>query len=84
MVAICDRSILGKTFSEGELRIHASESFYKGDLVSEDVTTEVLKKATIANLLGKKAVSCALKNGIITKENIITIGGVPHAQMARM
>jgi len=84
MVAVCDRDILGKTFSEGELRIQALESFYKGDLVPEDVATEALKKATIANLLGKKAVSCALKNGIIAKENVITIGGVPHAQMVRM
>ncbi len=84
MVAVCDRRLLGKTFSEGGLRIEASELFYKGDMASEGAVAEALKEATIANLLGEKAVSCALKNGVIVKENIITIGDVPHAQAVRM
>ena len=84
MVAACDREIIGKTFSEGELTIHVSKEFYKGEYATETEVIDALQKATIANLLGERAVSCAIKSGVIDKDNVITIGGVQHAQMLRM
>lgn len=84
MVAACDRDILGKTFSEGELTIHVSKEFYKGEPATEAEVIAALQKATIANLLGKRAVSCGIKSGFIDPDNVITIGGVQHAQLVRM
>lgn len=84
MVAACDRELIGKTFSEGELRIHVSKEFYKGESATDAEVIEALQKATIANLLGERAVACAIKSGVIDQDNVITIGGVPHAQMVRM
>jgi len=84
MVAACDREIIGKTFSEGELTIHVSKEFYKGEYATEAEVIDALQKATIANLLGERAVSCAIKSGVIDQDNVITIGGVQHAQMVRM
>ncbi|MGZ4940673.1 MAG: DUF424 family protein, partial [Halobacteriota archaeon] len=43
-----------------------------------------LKNATIANLVGKRAVDCGIDSGIIDEEYIITIEGVPHAQMVTL
>jgi len=84
MVAACDRELIGKTFSEGELTIHVSKEFYKGESATDAEVIEALQKAAIANLLGERAVTCAIKSGVIDQDNVITVGGVPHAQMVRM
>ncbi len=43
-----------------------------------------LGMATIANLVGKKTVDIAVKHGFVDRACVLTIGGVPHAQIARM
>ena len=84
MVAACDREILGKTFREGKLTIHVSKGFYKGESATEAEVIDALQKATIANLLGEKAISCGVKSGVIDQDNVSTIGGIHHAQLVRM
>lgn len=84
IVAACDRDILGKTFSEGELTIHVSKEFYKGEHATDAEIIAALQKATIANLLGQRAVACGIKSGFIDQDSVITIGGVQHAQLVRM
>ena len=84
LLAACDEDILGKTFSEGELELVISESFYGGEKVDADGLCLLLKKATIANLVGKKVIEIALKLCLISEECIIKIDGVPHAQIARL
>jgi len=39
-----------------------------------------MKKAYIVNLVGEESVECGIEAGLISKGNIIRIGGVPHAQ----
>lgn len=84
MVVACDRELIGKTFRDGDLTIHVSKGFYKGEPANEAEVIDALQKATIANLLGERAVSCAVKSGFIDQDNVITISGVQHAQMVRM
>ena len=43
-----------------------------------------MKKATIVNLLGKRIVELALRNGFIEKKNIILFDGHPHAQIIKL
>jgi hypothetical protein len=42
-----------------------------------------LKHATIANLVGKRAIKCAVDNNFIDDANVISVDGVPHAQMVK-
>jgi len=84
LVSLCDRDIVGKTLHEGDLEVEISEHFYKNDDVedmSEEEALEILKDATNINIFGEKAVAFAIRHGIIDEENVITIQGVPHAQM---
>lgn len=83
LLAICDEDILGKKFEEGKLQLDLSSSFYKGDNVSEEHVSEMLKAARIINLSGKKSVSLAIKLGIVDEDNVIWIAGMPHAQAVR-
>jgi hypothetical protein len=84
LLAACDEDILGKTFSEGELELVVSEKFYGGEKVKGEDLISHLKKATIANLVGKKVIEIALELSLISEDCIIKIDGVPHAQIARL
>ncbi|MFH1125495.1 MAG: DUF424 family protein [Candidatus Altiarchaeota archaeon] len=81
LVAVCDKEILGKSFSKGRLQIEVNERFYKGVIAGEDEVISALNKATIANIVGNMIVEKAIKHSLIAPENIIEIGGVKHAQI---
>jgi len=82
VVAICDENLLGKKIGRRS-EIEVKESFYRGELVDEEKALELMKMSTICNLLGKEIVKLALEKKFISKENIIFIGDVPHAQFVR-
>ena len=84
IVAVCDSELLGRTLRQDELHLSVDEQFFKGLLASEHDVREALKDATIANLVGKRAVNCGINSGIIDDECVITIEGVPHAQMVML
>ena len=84
VVAVCDKEILGKTFREGELRIHVKEEFYGGELVSVKDAIEQIKKATIANLVGSRIISEAIEEGLLHKDSVIYISGIPHVQIVKV
>jgi hypothetical protein len=84
LVAACDEDIMGQTFRSKGLKIQVSEGFYRGDTGGEEMLVSRLEMATIANLVGRKTVEIAVKHGFVDPACVIKIGGVPHAQMARM
>lgn len=81
IIAICDEEILGQRFEEGERQIHITESFYKGELVSLEEGLRALERATIANIVGERIVTGALKAQIIHKNGVLRIQNIPHAQL---
>lgn len=81
IVAVCDMDIIGKQFKEGNLVIKINESFYKGELVSEVDVKNSLSCATIANIVGKRSIACAVECGCIDPDTVIYVDGIPHAQM---
>ncbi len=81
VLAVCDSDLLGKKFEEKDLQIDLNSAFYKGEEKSEKEILELFKKASTINLVGKKSVELGIKAGIIDKEKVIKIKGVPHAQV---
>ena len=84
LLAACDEDCLGKREKFGEIDFEVSEAFYKGDLVELYNFKELLAQATIANLVGEESVNCAIKLGLVNRECILTIKGIPHAQMVKI
>jgi len=82
VVAICDENLLGKEIGK-ELKIKVKKEFYGEELVDESRAVELMKKATIGNLLGKEIVKLAVEKKFITKENIILIDDIPHTQFLK-
>ena len=80
IVAACDESLLGKKIRDGDLELHITKEFYKGDLKSKEEVIKLLKSAQSANLIGEESVSAGIEAKIISEESIATVGGVKHAQ----
>ncbi|MBO6083741.1 MAG: DUF424 family protein [Candidatus Methanomethylophilaceae archaeon] len=83
VLAVCDESILGMTFSEGKISLHVSEGFYGGDSVSEEIMVEHFNRASSINIVGNEAVSVAIREGFVDADKILVIDGVRHAQVLR-
>ena len=82
-MAACDCELLGKTLSEGEIVLDI-RSFYDGEKVDVSRFLQLLKLATIANLVGSETVNAAIKAGYIDEACVLLIQETPHAQMVLM
>ena len=83
IVAICDSELLGKKFEEGKLQLDVKESFFNGEETDEEKAIEIMqdmeKEDALFNIIGEESVNAALKAGIIKKEGIKKIQGIPFA-----
>lgn len=74
VIAICDAELLGKVFEQGDFQLDVKESFFKGDIVSEEkaikIMQDMIQEDATFNIIGEKSVSAALKSGIISEEVI--------------
>jgi len=86
VVAICDHELLGKKLADEEkgITVYVDPAFYGGEVVSVEEALEVIKRASIANLLGKRIVEAAINEGLVLREAVISISGIPHAQVLVM
>ena len=86
VVGMCDQKLLGTVlnFKSKKVKIKVSKEFYGGVQIDEKIAVRIMKRATIANLMGAQIVELAEKNGFISKENIILINEVPHAQFVKI
>ena len=84
LLGACDEKLLGKKFEDGKFQIEVKRDFYDGERITSKALIKLLEDATIANLVGKETIKCAIEAGIIDPECIIKINGIPHAQMVKM
>ena len=83
IVAICDSNLIGKKFEEGEFQLDIKESFFKGKEESLEkvrrIMTDMIKEDATFNIVGENSIKTALDEGIISKEGIREIQGIPFA-----
>ena len=83
VVALCDENLIGKKFHEDKFQLDLKESFFKEDKISEEKAIEILKdmqkEDATFNIVGKESTNTAIKAGIISKEDIKKIDGIPFA-----
>ena len=83
IIALSDADLLGKKFTEGNLQLDLKESFYGGQEIDEKEAIEILKcaKADDAtfNIVGNNSIAAAIEAGVIGKEGLIRVKGIPHA-----
>ena len=83
VVAICDSDLIGKILEEGKFQLDVKENFYKGEEINEEKLILLIQKMSVEdstfNIVGKKSVSIAQKIGLINKESVKEIAGIPFS-----
>lgn len=80
IISVCDEEIIGKKYLENGLVLDLSSDFYKGETMNSEKTIEKCKRAYIINAVGEESVELFTKLGIVHKDNILKIKGVPFVQ----
>lgn len=83
VVAACDAELIGRELPVGAAghTVKVTAYFYGERPVSRDELLWALKRATVVNLLGSRAVALAVDEGFIGPEGAGSLGGVPHAEI---
>jgi hypothetical protein len=84
VIGACDEHLLGKKFRNGKFQIDVARNFYDGERIDKKTLEKFLHDATIANLVGKETVNCAIDLGLVHPDCILKIKGVPHAQIVHI
>lgn len=85
VVAVCDKDLIGKCFTEGNRQIDLTGNFFKGEPVDENkAKSEILRclrEDATFNIVGGKSVGLVRDMGFVKDESIIKIGDVPFVLM---
>ena len=81
IVAACDRELLNRTLTFGDIEFFVDEKFYGNTPATEEELITALKEAENANLVGIKVVSVAIRCGAAEQESCLMIGEIPHIQI---
>jgi uncharacterized protein len=81
LLAACDEELLDTSHKEGKFHLQVPASFYDGHRVEEEGLGAYLRACTVANLVGSRTVAVAIGLGLVDPRNVLTIAGVPHAQV---
>ena len=76
MVNICDEELLGKNIESDTLNINITSEFFNEIVNEKDITT-LLKKCSIANLIGKRVVDKTLSLGLAKRDSIKVVSDIP-------
>lgn len=76
MVNICDEELLGKNIESDTLNITITNEFFN-EIVNENDITRLLKRCSIANLIGRRVVDKTLSLGLAKKESIKIVSDIP-------
>ena len=84
LVSVCDADCIGKTYSDGDVTLDVTEDFYGGDdamTVDSEGVVAGLTRASVANIVGERAVGVAVDAGLIDEESVLELDGTRHAQL---
>lgn len=84
MLNICDSHLLGKNIADEKITMNISKSYYCDRLVEKEEATDLLKKSSSINMVGKETVSLSISLGIGSYQGVKEINGVPFLLIFKM
>ena len=84
LVSVCDADCIGETYTDDGVSLDVTEDFYGGDeaeTVDQDAVVDSLTRATVANIVGERAVGVAVDAGLVDEESVLEFEGTRHAQL---
>ncbi|MDG6989797.1 MAG: DUF424 domain-containing protein [Nitrososphaerota archaeon] len=77
LVNMCDEELVGRTVTEGALKVHLSNEFYSGEVVDKGEALRLIRTCSIVNLAGQRSVALAVENKMGAPEAIREIERIP-------
>ena len=81
VLALADGDLVGKKFYEGKLQLDLTGNFYNGSKLPEDEIIDLVDSVYIINCVGKLSVGLVERLGLVESERIISVAGIPHAEI---
>lgn len=81
LLAACDESVLGETYTEDDMTLEVAEDFYKGDKVDFLTVLDELTEAATANFVGHDLIDQLLDNDIIQDDEVEEVGEMVHVHL---
>lgn len=83
VIAICDLDLLGKKFEDNQRQLSVHENFFKEKEMTLEEVIKLMrnyaKEDATFNIVGPQSVNAALEAGIIDKDGVATVQGIPFA-----
>ena len=76
MINICDKELLGINIVSDSLNINITNDFFN-ELANEKEISNLLKRCSIANLIGKRVVEKTLSLGLAKRDSIKIVSDIP-------
>ena len=76
MINVCDEELVGKNIESDSLNINITNEFFN-EVVNENEITSLLKKCSIANLIGQRIVDKTLSLGLAKRNSIKIVSDIP-------
>lgn len=77
MLNICDAELVGRTFNKSDLTINISKNYFAERIVEENEAEQLLKNASIINMVGKETIALSVRIGIGSVKGVKEIDGIP-------
>jgi uncharacterized protein len=77
MLNICDADLVGRTFNQSDLTINIDKSYFAERIVEENEAEQLLRNASIINMVGIETITLSIKIGIGSSKGVKEIDGVP-------
>ncbi|MGC9011443.1 DUF424 domain-containing protein [Thermogladius sp.] len=80
-VAACDEDVLGLRLVDESrgINFYVDPSFFKGEVLDVDKAVKVLRKASMANIVGNGIVGRAVSEGLVREDTVLVVNGVKVA-----
>jgi len=82
VLVLCDKALSGKCYTEGEKQLDLASDFYRGEPVKDKgMLVDMMRDSNIISIAGKESIKLAMEVGILDKDHIKKIAGIPYAQI---
>ena len=76
MINICDEELLGTNIVSESLNINITKDFFN-ELTNEKEISNLLKRCSIANLIGRRVIEKTLSLGLAKRDSIKIVSDIP-------
>jgi len=84
ILTVCDSELIGTKIEGKGFVLDLSSPFYAGTRKSEDEIVELIGRAWMITLVGKRVVKAGVACGAVSEKSPLSLNGIPYVQAVSM